>query len=306
MAGQRIRAGALLSALCLGVTLALGAPAAGQELQPLIDRVERLEKALNLIEKRVYRGESPPEAAARGVPPSAARRPGLESSVAARLEVRLTELETQLRDLTGKIEELTYNLGQLRSRLETVTSDMELRLSQLEDKVRQGGTAQGAETPPGPGEGGQAGEGATAGAETQQAAVSGEALPEGTPKQQYDHAFSLLVQQDFAAAERALRAFVEAHPDHPLASNAQYWLGETFYVRGDNAQAAVTFAEGYQKYKNGSKAPDNLLKLGMSLASLGETDKACTTLGELRRRFPDGPQAILDRAAREQQRIGCK
>ena len=72
----------------------------------------------------------------------------------------------------------------------------------------------------------------------------------GTPQSQYDYALSLMLgQQDFAAAEQALKAFVEQHPQDDLTGNAQYWLGETYYVRGRSYQnAAFAFAEGYQRY----------------------------------------------------------
>ena len=58
-------------------------------------------------------------------------------------------------------------------------------------------------------------------------------LPQGTPKQQYDFATDFLRRQDFAGAEVALRAFLKANPSDPLAANAQYWLGESLYARGD-------------------------------------------------------------------------
>ncbi|HSR73188.1 MAG TPA: tol-pal system protein YbgF, partial [Kiloniellales bacterium] len=98
----------------------------------------------------------------------------------------------------------------------------------------------------------------------QQAALVG-----ATPEEQYKHAFSLLSQANYAEAERALSAFLAEHPDDPLAGNAKYWLGETCYVRQDYQRAAVTFAEAFQQYPESSKAPDNLLKLGMALSALG-------------------------------------
>ncbi len=85
-----------------------------------------------------------------------------------------------------------------------------------------------------------------------------------------------------------------------------YWLGETYYVRGDYQKAAVAFAEGFQTYPDSAKAPDNLLKLGMSLASLGSTQAACGTFTVLLDRYADAPATILSRAQRESQRLGCQ
>ena len=90
-----------------------------------------------------------------------------------------------------------------------------------------------------------------------------------------------------------------------MAGNAKYWLGETYYVRGNYQQAAVTFAEGFETYPDNPKAPDNLLMLGMSLASLGSKDDACNTVQVLQDRYADASATIIQRARQESQRIGC-
>ena len=148
---------------------------------------------------------------------------------------------------------------------------------------------------------------ASPGAQQSAAAPAGAAaLPGGTPQAQYDYAFGLLRQANYAGAEQAFSAFLAEHSDHALAGNAKYWLGETYYVRGNYQQAAVTFAEGFEAYPDNSKAPDNLLKLGMSLASLGSTQDACGTFDVLLDRYGDAPATILSRAQREAQRLGCR
>lgn len=131
-------------------------------------------------------------------------------------------------------------------------------------------------------------------------------LPDGTPKQQYDFAFEFLKRQDYPQAEATLRDFLKKHPKDPLAGNAQYWLGETYYVRGDFQQAAVEFMAGYQKYPKTNKGPDNLLKLGMSLSKLNQNDGACTALGRLAKDYPDAGDALLKSAKTERARLKCK
>ncbi len=148
----------------------------------------------------------------------------------------------------------------------------------------------------------QSGNLATAG---QTAAVPAAALPQGSPQEQYNYAFSLLRQAQYNEAEQALRAFVEQHPEDALAGNAKYWLGETHYVRGDYQQSAVIFAEGYQQYPNNTKAPDNLLKLGMSLGALGNTADACGTFAELLKRYPNAATTVQRRTKQEQRRYSC-
>src|SRR5258707_15469237 len=108
----------------------------------------------------------------------------------------------------------------------------------------------------------------------------GQNLPSGSTTEQYNYAFGLLKQADYPGSEAALRAFIEQHPSDPMAGNAQYWLGETYYARSKFMEAASTFAEGYKRYPKSAKAPDTLLKLGMSLAQANQKQNACVALAQ--------------------------
>ncbi len=136
-------------------------------------------------------------------------------------------------------------------------------------------------------------------------AAAAAAPASGTPQEQYNYAFGLLRQANYPAAEQSLRAFVQRYPNDPLAGNAQYWLGETYYVRQDYNNAATVFAEGYQKYPKGGKAADNLLKLGMSLGQLGQKADACRAFARLDRDFPGALSNVKERAADEKKRLAC-
>ena len=131
------------------------------------------------------------------------------------------------------------------------------------------------------------------------------ALPAGTVKEQYNYAFGLLRQQEYAEAERALTAFIAAHPTDQLAGNANYWLAETYYVRGDFRKAAGFFAAGYQNFPESNKASDNLLKLGMSLAGLDKKREACAACEKLTKDFPDAAAGVKNTVNREKQKNGC-
>ena len=144
-------------------------------------------------------------------------------------------------------------------------------------------------------------------ASTQPAAVAvatagGEA---GNPRQQYETAYGYLLQQDYGAAETAFDDFLKRFPNDTLSGNAQFWLGESFFVRGQFKAAAASFLKGYQTYGKSAKAPDSLLKLAMSLSRMGQKDAACTSFGELNTRFPAASADVKSRAAAEKQRSGC-
>ena len=130
-------------------------------------------------------------------------------------------------------------------------------------------------------------------------------LPDGDDKYQYDFAFNILRRAEYKKAERALRLFLEQNPNSEFAGNAQYWLGETFYVRGDFERSAVEFLTGYQNYSQSIKGPDNLLKLGLSMARLEKKDGACTALSKLSTEYPSASDTIKRRAQSERGRLGC-
>ncbi len=124
-------------------------------------------------------------------------------------------------------------------------------------------------------------------------------------KQLYETAYGHLLQQDYGAAEVVFDDFIKRFPSDPLVPNAQYWLGETYFVRGQFKQAAEAFLKGYKTYARSAKAPDSLLKLAMSLDRLGQRDAACSSYSELMSRFPNAPNHIRTRTQSERQRIGC-
>ena len=129
--------------------------------------------------------------------------------------------------------------------------------------------------------------------------------PLNDPKALYQRAYDDLRQGNYDMAEKDFSSLIEKFPKHDLAGNAQYWLGETYYVRAQYKRAAEAFLGGFTKYANGTKAPDSLLKLGMSLHALGEAEAGCDAFAELGIKFPDAPKAIVKRAEIERRRVGC-
>jgi tol-pal system protein YbgF len=125
------------------------------------------------------------------------------------------------------------------------------------------------------------------------------------PKQLYETAYGYLLQRDYGAAEVAFDDFLKKFPADSLSGNAQYWLGESHFVRGQYKAAAGAFLKGYQSYAQSAKAPDSLLKLAMSLDRLGQKDAACSSFSELNTKFPNAGQSVKARAQSERQRVGC-
>ena len=121
----------------------------------------------------------------------------------------------------------------------------------------------------------------------------------------YNDAFKKLQDGDYAGAERGFKAFLQSNPKHALAGNAQYWLGETYYARRDYQNAMTAFAEGYKAYKASPKGPDNLLKLGVTLAVLGRKPDACAVFAKFSQDYPRATDLQKRRVEQERQKNGC-
>jgi tol-pal system protein YbgF len=327
-AASWVRRALLVAIAALAAAGSLVSPVYAQSStdQALIDQVKRLQRELSTLQLYVYRGEKPPDSAISEIYGSG----GVDKTQAARIDLRLSQLESEMRGLTGQIEEQSFRIDRMGKRLDKLVADVDARLRNLEQ--RTGGRPVASSTELGGSQGGEPGTlgtvsegavsavrsgeqvepgsavsstGVVASGTTGQSGQNAYALAGTTAEDQYSHAFSLLSQANYDQAEQALQAFLNEHPNHRLAGNAKYWLGETHYVRGHYQDAAVAFAEGYQTYPNSTKAPDNLLKLGKSLSALGETNDACGTYGELLRRFPNAAPTILKQADQERRRLAC-
>ncbi len=248
--------------------------------------------------------------------------------------LKLSEIENQFRDLTNKFEEVNFKLDKLSNRLTKLQSDNQLRFEQIEKtmgNVVSTGAANLNENIsdedkilPGSSEPQDLGsisyKDMTTSATTQQTQSvdststvilenmesSEKLLPEDTPEKQYEFATSFLKVGDYNTAERALKEFVQTNPSHKLAGNAQYWFAETFRIRQLYVDAASAYLEGYQKYPESEKAPDNLLKLGVSLVQIGEKDQGCMMIVSLKTEYPEASQSILQKAKYEEKKFECK
>ncbi|MSP82810.1 MAG: tol-pal system protein YbgF [Alphaproteobacteria bacterium] len=309
---ERCRDG-VLGAVLIAALMVGGATAAGaqsSDVKAMTQKLERLQADLKDLQRYVYSGGPLPESAATSGSETAG------SATAAQVEVRISEIDQVIRQMRGDMEQISHRVATIETRLDKLIADLDLRLSALE----HGGAAlppaaatgqepaatAGATTAAGDGSSGTLGTlTVTSPDEPVAAATGAEPLPPGSPMDQYNYAFGLLSTADYVKAEQALNAFIQAYPEDPLAGNALYWLGATYFMRSDYNRAAVTFLRGYREFPDGSKAPDNLLKLGVSLGKLEKKAEACATFAELANKFPGASATIQKKAKGEADALGC-
>jgi len=263
---------------------------------------------------------------------------GLDSNsedVLTRHLLKLSEVEDQFRQLTNKFEEINFKLDKLSNRLSKIQADNQIRFQDIEsaissvDNKTQLSSKPKTDTTkneilPGssqPQDLGTISYKDTATSETSQQIQSVDTtatvvtetfqaeekiLPQDlSPKKQYEFATSFLKVGDYSTAERAFREFVLSNSEHELAGSAQYWYAETFRIRQLYTDAASAYLEGYQKYPKGTKAPINLLKLGVSMVQIGEKDQGCKMINGVELQYPEANQSVIQKAKYESKKFEC-
>lgn len=284
---------------------------AQSDARELSNRLDRLERELVVVQRRLYNAGNGNGAAPTptGAQPSGAP---LAPAGAAQMDIRLGDLETALRNLTGRVEQIDHALRQLDRKVERLASQGGASVAPGPTSVNGDLSTPGAV--PAGGLARPAPPGVQAGAAPAQPPTtviggtepaSGTILPEGSADEQFRAAFGYLRAGDHANGERAMREFIDLHGTDPAASNAFYWLGKIYFARGDFQQAAIAYAEGYQKFPDGPKAELTLLNLAQSLGKLGKTAEACASLGQLDTQFSNLGATIRGEAAATRQDLGC-
>jgi tol-pal system protein YbgF len=127
----------------------------------------------------------------------------------------------------------------------------------------------------------------------------------GSESDVYQVAYNHILSGDYALAEQEFTQYLADYPEGARSADASFWLGEAQYSQGKFNESAKTFLNAHQTYGKSPKAPEMLLKLGMSLAALDNNETACATLNEVKKRYPNASRAVLTKVSSEQKRLSC-
>ena len=292
------------------------------KMNELLDKLDKIQKDIQTLEKAVY-----------------TKNPNLPSDnislneALTRQLTKISELEKQIQQMTQRYEENSYQLQQLSDKLNKVSNDNQLRLQQLENnkfasdkvsspkevieekkisppKMNDKNVLNKEEVDEISDDEDNSLKDKSVNTESiklkeKPNKAQAKILPKASVAERYKFAMNIMKSGDFEKAEIAFKEFVDAHTKHELAGSAQFWYGETFYIRQLYEDAAVAFLDGYQKYPNSPKAPENLLKLGVTLAELGETEQGCKMIANLKKAYPKTDASILQKSSYEKKRFNC-
>ena len=125
------------------------------------------------------------------------------------------------------------------------------------------------------------------------------------PREQYNAALQAFQAGQFQQAEDGFKAFMSANPGHRLTPDAVFYIGETYFQRSRQREAAEQYLKVTTDYAKSSRAPESMVRLGQALSALGNNEQACATFTEFGRRYPSATASIKRLAEREMAKDHC-
>jgi TolA-binding protein len=327
--------------LATALLLATAAMPALAEPKPSIDqRVDKVEKELRAVQRKVFPGGSPaffePEIAASSAPPSPVNAPG--GAPLNELTSRIDALERTVAELTGQIEQDEHRLTLLSEQTRKDRADFDARLKMLEGGAAPAPPPGAAPAPapmidPGPptsspfgrpsaplaSRGGKPGAAmpgtlpVKTGATKPAPRVDEEPAPAAAPstgdagEDAYMAGYRLWDAKKYGEARTALKAFIAKYPKHRRASYAQNLIGRAYLDEGSPGNAAEAFAANYQTNPRGERAQESLFYLGQSLLKLKKPADACRVYSEIDDAYGDKvPDNLKTRIASARKEAKCK
>jgi tol-pal system protein YbgF len=194
--------------------------------------------------------------------------------------------QAEVRELRGQIDQMEHDSAALRKQQHDLYTDLDSRVKALS----------GAQAGGGGNAGGSGAAGTTGGAAPATGAAAGAASgaePSSTEQAVYNQSFEALKAGSYSIAITGFKDFLGNYPQSPLAENAQYWLGEAYYVNHDYDPAAEAFRTTLRKWPEGRKAADALLKLGFTQFEQKQFPAARSTLTAVTQKYPGTDNARL-------------
>lgn len=207
---------------------------------------------------------------------------GGNGALTTQLLQRVGTLEQQVRDLTGQLQ-------QLQNQVNTQNAQLTKQIGDLSFQMQNGGKG-----------GAPAGSGAAVATPTPPQAV---VAP--TPETLLQQGNLALHQGNYKLSEGIAREIMAKYPRSPRAYEAQFLLAQSLQGQQRYQEAALAFDDAYNRNHKGSKAPNALLGLAMTLGAINQKAAACSTLKTLHTQFPKPPAYLNGAIANTHKRLGC-
>jgi len=203
-----------------------------------------------------------------------------QSQLLQQLQQQLNDTQSDIDALRGEIQQNSYQLNQVVER--------QKQLYQQIDTLSSSGAAASATS-------------SGSSDNSQQASTTDQSASDSTGQvgtqtgdvnKDYNAAVDLVLKQNKPDdAMAALQAWVKKYPDSTYQPNANYWLGQLYYNKGQKDDAAYYFATVVKKYPKSPKSAEALLKIGTIMKDKNQLDKAKSVWQQVIQLYPNTPSA---------------
>jgi tol-pal system protein YbgF len=211
----------------------------------------------------------------------------LKSQGLVELFNQVEQLKSDVARLRGQIEVLTYEQDQQQKRQKDLYVDLDTRLRKLEGGAGTSGAPEAAPPPP-------------VAAVAPPPPVTG-AMPSADEQKVYDAALDKFKAGSYGSAIAGFQTFLKTYPRSPLASSAQYWIGNAQYAQKDFKGSIATQRQLVSAYPDSAKVPDAMLNIATAQLDLGDNTGSRKTLEDLLAKYPKS-----EAAAKAKQRLGAR
>ena len=255
------------------------------DVDELLEKIDRLEKNVSDLQKGKFHEIDK----------------SLSSGYISRNEQRLDDIETKNRANYGLIEEIDNKIKDLEQKLNILNKEYQSKVSnidkQINNIIKEKKTISESEPD-------SKNKIEVKVNESNLRVQQVQNINETEIKKKYENAIKLLWANKFSEAETHLLELKKINPED-LMPNIQYWLGEVYYANKNFQQAIIEFGEGFAKYPDSIKGPDNLLKLGLSFSNLNKKNDACNAFFELELKFKNAAKNVIERSQNERKKLDC-
>ena len=289
---------ALVSLAGVGITTCGTALAA--EAVPVEARVDRLEKEMRAVQRKVFPGGAPVQPDIVAATPEVVAPPA--STPVSDLMARVTTLESQLATITGQVEQNSFKLKQLEDAFAKMKADMApppvAVTTPAAPSAAPAATPKAAAAPKAA---------PTEASDKRKASVAAIERPDtgNAANDAYTYGFRLWEAKFYPEAQVQLKATVDKYGATSVGSRAANLLGRAYLDDGKPALASVAFYENYQKRPDGDRTAQSLAYLGEALIQLKKPTDACKVYSQLAQDYGDQLGSDL-RAMMEKGRVRAK
>lgn len=198
---------------------------------------------------------------------------GAVRKLSADIQATIDSTKTEMQSMNGRVDDMGTNLKKPTEDLARYREDADKRIIALEDRIIRIQSTLDDLTK-----------------KVTELAQIKEVAP--TPDSTYMKGLDTFKAGDMPAARDIFTKFLERYPQHDLAANAQYWIGETYYSEKNYEPAILAFQEVIKVYPLKDKVPAAMLKQALAFKAINDTKSAKYVLKKLGEGFPKSEEAI--------------